>query len=301
MKWPTGLDTIEAIAYERIARGAKLEAWPDWQSLQRRGRSGYRRLIIDDISGRCEKPSKVELYGKQWYRRRGERKRNPMTIILDVKCRRCGWCLKTRSSEWASRALEEFAAAPRTWMGTITLSPESHATVYARTIRGLYIRRKDGSLKCQRPAVPDFATQPAEVQFAELVRTIGLDLTLFLKRVRKNSQAPFRYLLVAERHKSGLPHFHMLVHETSEDRPIRKSVLKEAWDLGFTKFSLVDTSGGAVYVCKYMAKDALNRVRASFKYGNPPSREPSNFRCEETKGFREKEGSKEVLLASETA
>lgn len=290
VKREPGLDAVEAVAYAAIARGSRLEAWADWPDLQRRGRSGRRRLVQWDIAGRCASPRKVELYAKQWYRRGSERKRSPMTVILDVKCRRCGWCLKVRAADWASRALNEFDEAPRTWMGTLTLSPESHALVYARTIRGITIPTKTGGVKMLRPPVPDFGALPPEVQFTELVRTIGYDLTLFIKRVRKNARTPFRYLLVAEKHKSGLPHFHILINEKMDRAPIRKTVLKDAWNLGFSKFSLVDTSGGAVYVCKYMAKDALNRVRASFKYGlQITQNQNTRYSASETKGEREKE------------
>jgi len=193
-----------------------------------------------------------------------------MTVVMRVKCRRCGWCRKTRAADWAVKALEEYVVAPRTWMGHLTLAPDQHARMHALAIMGRNVTGKDGVVRNVVPPMTDFGAQPPEVQFSQLVRIIGHDLTLFIKRVRKNAHAPFRYLLGAEQHKSGLPHFHMLVHEVNADAPIRKNVLKEAWPLGFTKFSLVDSPGGAVYVCKYMAKESLSRMRASFQYGQKP-------------------------------
>lgn len=94
-----------------------------------------------------------------------------------------------------------------------------------------------------------------------------MEITKYLKRVRKKSGAPLRYILVAEAHKSGLPHYHMLIHECDPSRQVRHKDLTAAWSWGFTRFKLVETSNTAWYVCKYLSKAQLARVRASVRYG----------------------------------
>lgn len=261
--------------------GQPLEQWIDARERRAAGRSGFRRAIgltnPWDLAGKCEKPVTVELYGKSRHGDPRQSERNPMTVRISVKCRKCGWCRKMHAGDWAARALAEYDGSARTWMATLTLAPEQHARVRALATKGVGVPTRTGGVRYVVSPDLHFEQGTPEMQFARLVRIIGHDLTLFLKRVRKNAHAPFRYLLVAEAHQSGLPHFHMLVHEKSEQAPIRKQVMKDAWDLGFSKFSLVESSGGAVYVCKYMAKDALTRVRASFKYGQSPYSQNGTF------------------------
>lgn len=97
---------------------------------------------------------------------------------------------------------------------------------------------------------------------------IGPEITRYLKRVRKESKSSFRYLLVMEAHKSGLPHYHMLLHEKPFGGEIPKRILKYQWHLGHTDFKLVDDAQHkAEYMCKYLAKSLLARVRASKGYG----------------------------------
>ena len=67
----------------------------------------------------------------------------------------------------------------------------------------------------------DLALLSADEQREELSREYGAEITKYFKRIRKNSDAPLRYILVQEQHKSGLPHFHALIHERDAARPIR--------------------------------------------------------------------------------
>lgn len=181
--------------------------------------------------------------------------RNPMWVDMWVKCRKCPACLKLRAREWAYRAKAELAAAPRTWFCTFTLSPAEHHRVQL-----LATQR-------QARAGTDFETLSAEQRFKARVDVVTQELTRWLKRVRKESGATLRYVLVAEAHKSGLPHFHALLHERAGTVTAR--TLSGQWKLGFSKFKLVppDQPGVAWYVCKYLSKSALSRVRASVRYG----------------------------------
>ena len=187
-----------------------------------------------------------------------------LTVQMDVRCRKCATCKKQRSRMWYQRAVNETLSAHRTWFGTITLHPDAHQQALARA-----------RVKARKTGV-DWDELDPDAQFTRVHAQIGVHLQLWLKRVRKNSGAPLRFFLVCERHKSGLPHYHCLVHETDEMRPVRKDHLRSAWSLGFTKFKLVKEAKQAGYLCKYLSKSALARVRASSRYGQTSSRHSEN-------------------------
>lgn len=187
--------------------------------------------------------------------------RGPIHVIeMNVRCRRCAECLKARASHWRHRAEAEIAAASgRTWFGTLTLSPHNHWMAEARA-----------SLRLARSGC-DWARLSSDEQFAERHRENSREITLWLKRVREQTGAKLRYICVAEQHKSGLPHYHLLIHEAECDKPVRHKTLKEQWRLGFSDFKLVaqqDEAGAARYVAKYLTKSASARVRASRGYGH---------------------------------
>lgn len=175
-------------------------------------------------------------------------------LDLKTRCRECEACLRKRASLWRARSKAETERAVRTWFVTLTLSPESHQLMERRVIE----RLGAGSTK--------WLTMSDQERFAERWREVSRECTLYLKRLRKGGQ-PFKYLLVAEAHKSGLPHVHLLVHETDEQKPIRHASLTKAWGLGFTVCKLADDANAASYLCKYLAKSLAARVRASQAYG----------------------------------
>lgn len=183
----------------------------------------------------------------------------PLTVILHAKCRKCEDCLRKRAAHWRLRAISETSLSSRTWFGTLTLRPEEQH-------RMLSLARV---IERQRGAT-DFDTLPASEQFALVVKRCGIEITKYLKRVREASGARFRYLLVAERHATGLPHFHMLLHEWGS--PVREAVLSRQWQMGFSKWRLAppDNPRAVVYLCKYLSKSAEARVRASARYGQGP-------------------------------
>lgn len=111
------------------------------------------------------------------------------------------------------------------------------------------------------------------MQFRERHRAIGAEITKLVKRLREAYQEPLRLLLVVEAHKSGLPHYHMLVHQVNE-KPLLYDDLKRLWRFGFSKWKLCEPSA-ASYVCKYLTKSSLARVRASLGYGDPGEVSPS--------------------------
>lgn len=155
---------------------------------------------------------------------------------------------------WEQRAKAETEIASRTWFGTLTLRPEAHATIANRARSRL-----------SRQGI-DFEMLAFGEQFLERHRECNLEITKYLKRVRKHSGS-FRYLCVAEHHKSGLPHYHLLVHEFIEGS-VKHEVLSRQWGLGFEKWKLIHETKQATYLCKYLSKASVARVRASGGYGD---------------------------------
>lgn len=185
-----------------------------------------------------------------------EAHKGPLPLEMHACCRKCPACLEHRRRLWTARALEEVNASERTWFGTLTIRPEDR----------FRLRMKAELNAKKRGWEPLDQMEPATA-FKKIVDELNREVTLFFKRVRKESAAPLRYLLVAEKHKSGDPHLHLLLHERSV--PVRKELLERQWPLGFSSWKLVQDGKSAFYVCKYLAKDAQTRVRASVKYGQP--------------------------------
>lgn len=230
-------------------------------------RSTGRRLSLAtvewDIAGRCESPYTREIVATNdrvydasvdlRYRPGGFRR-----MILHTRCRKCERCLRRRSVEWSVRAVAEMRAASRTWFCTFTLSPEEQYLCLMRAHTRL------------RKAQVDPHELDAIREFMERSREVGVLLTKAIKRLRKNTGSKMRYLAVTERHKSGLPHLHLLIHEQGE--PITYRQIVAEWPHGFPTVKLVKGDGdferSARYVTKYVAKNALTRIRGSLGYGS---------------------------------
>ncbi len=211
-----------------------------------------------DVSGNCESPVHREYYGAEplglspdGTRLKG---RGPqMTIEFQARCRGCLNCLKARAAHWRYKCLAEFSSAPRTWFGTLTFRPEE-----------VYRAKCAANLR-----LIGTSTQWDELEEAEAFRfmahEMGKEVTRYLKRLRKRG-ANLRYCLVAEAHKSGVPHFHMLVHEGSDLTPVRHKTLVDCWTAGFCVWKLADDRS-PYYVTKYLTKSMRARIRASLDYG----------------------------------
>ncbi len=212
-----------------------------------------------DISGNCLAPKTMELHGRVG----GKHKYvyplidgKSRSIELTVKCRRCENCLAERSRVWRYRARNEYLTSYRTWIGTMTFSqPE-------------LFRFKSSARTRLAVQGDDYDCLRVEERERQLLKEIAPEITKFFKRVRKNSGAKMTYLTVSERHKSGEPHFHCLVHERGTD-PVTHRTLSAGWKLGFTNFKLCKSDRDPMYVCKYITKSAVARVRASVGYGDP--------------------------------
>jgi hypothetical protein len=170
----------------------------------------------------------------------------------------------------------------------LTVTPEGLERFKALAITqyggGSYINDKG-----QR-VIDTFETLPLGERYRRIEAQIAPELVKMWKRLRKGG-AQFRFMLVAESshtHQGGLPHYHCLVHEVG--LPLRHATLKREWTHGFTKWKLVDQDTNvkaiAWYVCKYLTKDAVARVRASVSYGREPT--PPKEQVPVQKLFQEK-------------
>jgi len=228
--------------------------------------AGARRLSISalqwDISGKCHQPYWTEIVARpppddgRYFRFVG--KAMTMRIDLGTPCRKCEACRKARSFLWRIRATEELQRAARTWFGTLTMDPESH---YRMMASARYTAHTRGVR---------WADLTDDERFRRVADTSLKEVTKYVKRIRKQSGVPLRTLCVTEKHKSGLPHFHMLVHEV-ELKPVTHKILSTQWSFGFERWRLVDfdtdPKKSARYICKYLTKDAQTRIRASLHYG----------------------------------
>lgn len=229
----------------------------------------YRQMVPDQFTGTrerydCERPYILKAVGLPSTLDYIEAYNNldplggKVFVDIETRCRRCDNCLKHRKRLWAARAIAETMASNRTWFGTLTVNP-------AERFRLSLIADQRSLARGHGP----LASSHRSNQFKHLVWAISPEITKWLKRVRAQSGAPLRYLLVSEAHKDGFPHFHLLIHEPS--RPVTERMLRRQWRFGFSHWRLVDRMDkrAAAYVCKYLTKDALTRVRGSVRYGRP--------------------------------
>lgn len=272
----------------------------------------FRRKFAADLAMNCEDPPTVEVWGR--YDRTGKQVR---AIFVDVKtrCRKCEACLEAKARYWTARAMDEFARSQATWLLTLTLRPEMHYYLDARMQQPLY----RGKTMVRDKVGPFNGLAPATL-FRLRAREAGYEVTDLLKRIRKN-RGPFRYLLVAERHMEdpnsevfGRPHFHVLLHEV--DTPLchpnewqeykglctaacknagrliyHKSngmahdhaMIRQSWKHGWNSLVRCVDVRSAVYVCKYVSKDPMARVRASIGYGKDASVKTGDLACDTRK------------------
>lgn len=201
--------------------------------------------VVYPASGDCTAPVYREIAMR-------DKQLQLVTVEMSVRCRTCHKCLKARAAKWRIRALEEFQIAERVWFGTFTFQP--HLQFIA---------------KAEASVTPGFPQMNEYEQYRAVDAKLYKHVQLFFKRVRKNSGAHLRYILVSEQHKSGAVHFHALLFQVGEI-PITWRVLADAWTYGFSTFKLAD-SKAVHYVVKYLTKARGTRVRASARLFSPAS------------------------------
>ena len=217
------------------------------------------RILRDPLDPgiKCENPFRVGIDGRPDPARVAAGLDPDRAILteVDAPCRKCSQCLQVRSKRWAARASAEIMMSHRTWFGTLTWGAERER--HKAIARRMALSQGHG--------VWEGIDQDRQLAF--LWKSVGPDVTRYLKRVRKEASMAFRYCAIVEPHKDGFPHVHMLIHEL--DGELRKRTLDGQWRVGFSQWRLVDTGqvSAAWYVAKYLAKHNAARVRASGGYG----------------------------------
>lgn len=255
------LSEVQTLAKRALAHGATLVR---------------RQRVRWDISSGCEHPYTTECYarpsrtkaaglraGKARHDDRGafivvtKGSEAPLCVELLTPCRECDSCLQTRRRLWWHRAKAEVAISPRTWFGTLTCRPDAHAMFLARA-----------RVREARQGV-DFDALADDERWRVLEREYWREVTLWLKRLRERYPGKLRQICVTEAHKSGLAHYHLLVHQVGNDDLLKWEHLGSTWPWGFSKWRLVGEDPREVsYVSKYLGKSLRARVRASKQYGS---------------------------------
>ena len=229
-------------------------------------------VLLWDRSHRCVSPWLLDIVGEGHLREVTPEETwvQMSKVSMLGMCRHCVPCLRFKSWLWSTRGAIEVAASVRSWFGTMTYRPE------------VYLLR---SYQAEQRYGRGWSDLSADERGALVLAECGHDLRLFMVQLRAlvsraaaaakgvakrhaRGVTGIRQMAVVEFHKSGVPHFHTLIHERDEMVPVRKRMLDAAWPHGHSKFRLVeDGENAARYVAKYLAKDAVARVRASPRYG----------------------------------
>lgn len=228
-------------------------------------------------------------------------------ILVDelVPCRKCESCLRNRSRLWAARARDEYNRAARTWMGTFTMSPAEHAVLDIRIAERTGNRVLTAE-ELMRERTSEFGTEVTKwlkrVRKAAFERT-GHTATmryLLVAEVHDSEETeewmrgrPHFHMLLHEVFCGALiqgkPVDALLAYDPvkrigfSEEMLAKEvkrrgktvigifatdqSMIRQAWEFGFTTFELCFDSKSAFYLCKYMSKAMMWRVRPSLGYG----------------------------------
>lgn len=219
-----------------------------------------------------------------------------------VKCKTCQWCKLMRACGWGHRVEEVCNEHVANWLGTVTLSPFEHSRI--DMLRDRVVRRtklpewfieEQGSFDAAQAEA--YRKDVFRARCAVFSKWLTSWLEAYRERRRRalGRRPEFKYLMVAEEHKSGLPHFHLLLHEKEWGELVRldemysfwdrkhqtwsvrvddAAGLRKTWVQGFTSFELVRDAHGASYVCKYLSKEMLWRVRASLRYCTSDAESP---------------------------
>lgn len=191
-------------------------------------------------------------------------------LLVKTRCKHCADCIATRRRQWIGRAMTETSSnGARSWFTTLTASPEHHARMAADVDAQMEFEFPRAVEAARRRRAPDPSYE--DVRWPLLAARFNKEITDWLKRVRGRARHAFRYLCVLERHKNGLPHAHILVHENA-DFPITRRRLCDAWRIGFSQAKLfggdnADKRKVASYVAKYISKTMASRIRSSIGYG----------------------------------
>ena len=260
-------------------------------TVSKRAERGEDGRWIVNYAGNCERPLPVPSHAS----------RGALLVTYLTRCRRCRACLRARQFYWAklgaARTVETRDAGLRTWFGTLTFQPEYQAIFHQQAM--LRWGEENGGV------IPRWWDDPkCDERFRFVRKEMLREVQKYWKRLRKgvsrctkcypakpradgewdHPPASFKYLLVFERHKSGLPHVHWLLHE--ETAAILKKNLECMWPYGFVKMKLVkgdDFDKAAYYVAKYLGKSIQARQAVSLGYAKLPKSRPNDIESDRRK------------------
>ena len=248
-------DKVERLAAQALAAGAPFKFHP---------KTGVYQVGPWSCAPRCDKPVTVTFAGREDDPGSGLRVMRRPTIYVDVetKCRQCEPCLRQRAARVRVAALDMYRSSARTWFLTLTFRPDELYYIRAR------ISTRLAALgQCADGHVMLPAELSAEDRWREYQAEAYREVKGFFKRLRERAPStPIKYLSVCEKHESGEPHFHILLHEMDASAPIRHKQIKGSWIAGFSAAKLVVDPRQVSYVAKYLSKSLECRVRHSNDY-----------------------------------
>lgn len=288
--------TVATYSVEHLRFLARNAVVGDYGTIEGLGRATL-HLQMD-----CEDPYIFVMYGSR--SDLGNPVKVPMQLEVRTRCRKCASCLRRRSLYWTGRAVEEYFRWPRTYFGTFTMSPEQHMLLDARATLRLAKGRVDFAALSPAEIFKERASEfGLELQrFLKRLRKGDGEhpkprLRYLLIAERHDSEQTSAVM-------RDRPHYHMMLHECevgalvkgdpletlrhghggrsgelecreySTRKGLRLGVfvhddafLRQQWEFGFTKFQWADSPNSAAYVCKYLTKAVMARVRASQNYG----------------------------------
>lgn len=237
---------------------------------------------IVKYSGNCSMPIEITRRSHQSH----------VQAVLQTRCRKCKGCLEAKRRYWGKLGENEILTTHeqgrRTWFGTLTLSDDQQKYFETLAVEKFMLAHKSSE-------VPEWLSEPqCDARFALVRDEIVEALQRYWKRLRKEGHR-FNYLVVFERHKSGQPHMHFLLHEKGGE--ILKRQMAEQWPHGFVKIKLVKDNSGVIaglhkqawYVVKYLTKSVEARVIASQKYGKQTASRTSEACAKERSDKAEEE------------
>jgi len=286
-----------AIAVERLEQVAREGFLGGYAHLE-----GHRKVSLK-LAMDCEGPYRHTLYSRTSAFH--GRKVQPFTVWLEAQCRKCFSCKRRRSMLWQGRAMTEYQMAPRTLFGTITMSVEEQLRlddlITLRLADGRVDFNKLSQIEIFEERVKEFGAEVTKwlkrIRKGDAQHPGPLALRyLLIAEVHDSEKTSIEM--------KGRPHFHLLLHEQQAGqlvhgdpmlallsgqrdgeyiRKFRKdrrgrweptavvaddAFVRKNWTLGFTNFQWAQSANSAVYVCKYLSKSLMLRVRSSEHYGD---------------------------------
>lgn len=264
---------------------------------------GHRKVTLR-LAMDCAEPYRSTMYSR--ISATHGRKVQPFTIWIEAQCRKCPKCKRRRAMYWQGRALTEYMMAPRTLFGTITMSVEEHLRlddlIHVRLAEGRVGFRDLSAREIFEERVKEFGAEVTK--YLDRLRK-GDETHPRPIRHRYLLIAEVHDSEKTSPEMKGRPHFHLLLHEVGQagqlvhgdpmeailtgDRDgeyIRKfrkdrwgrwqpiavvaddAFIRKNWTLGFTNLQWAQSAASATYVCKYLSKSLMLRVRASQHYGD---------------------------------